>query len=68
MRYKIPQSALDTFIEVARSNKSEIDHLHIETLAYFVGYEDPNGDVITTEVVFPNQVGTASSVIDEGKN
>ena len=68
MRYKIPQSALDKFIEVAKFNKSDNDHLHIETLAYFVGYEDSNGDIITTEVVFPNQTGTASSVIDEGKN
>ena len=68
MRYKFPEEALDKFTEVAKLNKSEEDHGHIETLGYFLGYEDEtNGTVVATELVFPNQIGTSVLVSDEGK-
>ena len=67
MRYKIPKKALEKFIKVAKSNKSNDDGRHIETLAYLLGYEDQNGEIIATEMVFPNQNGTSILVIDEGK-
>ena len=67
MRYKIPEKALERFIEVAQKNKSQDDDRHIETLAYLLGYEDDqNGAIIATEIVFPNQSGTSVSVTDEG--
>ena len=68
MRYKIPKKALQIFTDVAKENKSNINHKHIETLAYLLGYEDKcNDTIIATEIVFPNQVGTAILVTDEGK-
>ena len=66
MRVHVPYEIIPKFLEVASSNKSPEDDQHIETLAYLLGHED-NGTIKATELVFPNQQGSATHVEDKGK-
>ena len=59
----IPNSVEAAFLEIARGNFDGSGH--VETLAYFIGVED-NGCDVVTEVIVPNQVGSASRVDDSG--
>ena len=66
MRYKIPHSFLGKFTEVAGRNHAVEAGKHVETLAYLLGHDAANGDVIATCLVFPDQVGHLSQVDDKG--
>ena len=65
-KYKIPESAIKCFTEYATKNKSPIDHEHIETLAFLVGYKE-NTEIIATDLIFPKQRGEIHLVEDYGK-
>ena len=66
MRVHVPYEIIPKFLEVASSNKSPEDDLHIETLAYLLGYEE-YGTIKATELVFPKQQGSSIHVEDQGK-
>ena len=60
-RIKIPQAAIDSFIEKARKNDK------VETLCYFLAKEDDqDGSLKVDTVLFPEQNATDFSVSDEG--
>ena len=61
----IPKKAGNTYVREAFRSKGN-DNLPIECLAYFIGYEDNNTRTVT-EVLFPNQTGSAGKVDDNGK-
>ena len=66
MKVHVPQEIIPKFLEVANSNNSPEDGLHIETLAYLIGFED-NGTLKATELIFPRQQGSSVHVQDQGK-
>ena len=66
MKIHVPQEIIPKFLEVANSNNSPEDGLHIETLAYLLGFED-NGVLKATELIFPRQQGSSVHVEDQGK-
>jgi hypothetical protein len=56
---------IQEFIQVANKNVDSKGEL-VETLAFLFGFD--NGKIIeATELLFPNQSGDASKVIDNGK-
>ena len=64
-KYKIPTKFIDSFLEVATKNKSELDGRHVESLAFLIGTKD--GNLITgTDLIFPKQRGNSALVTDEG--
>ena len=62
----IPKTALETFISVSSKNFAQNSDLHIETLAFIIGYQDGER-IVPTEILFPKQDGTQSKVDDNGK-
>ena len=65
-KYKIPTKFIDSFLEVAAKNKSELDGRHVETLGFLIGTKE--GNLITaTDLIFPKQKGNSAIVSDEGK-
>ena len=66
MNYFIPQGVITTFLGHSVNNFSNQDGKHIETLAFLVGKK--NGNSITaTDIIFPEQSGSASLCEDMGK-
>ena len=64
MQYKIPSQLLAHFGEEALKNKVQDGHL--ETLAIGLGHLE-NDVYHVEELIFPNQISTATSVEDTGK-
>jgi hypothetical protein len=60
----IPQQFVEEFTAVASNNVDQSGKL-IETLALLVGYKD-GAKIQATELLFPNQYGDASKVVDNG--
>ena len=66
-KYKIPTKFIDSFLEIAARNKSELDGRHVETLGFLIGTKE--GNLITaTDLIIPKQEGNSAIVKDEGKN
>ena len=64
-KYKIPTRFIDSFLDVANKNKSELDGRHVETLGFLIGTKE--GNLITaTDLIFPKQSGNSALVTDEG--
>ena len=66
MKIIIQENFIEDFMKVAKHNLSVGDNLHVETLAYLLGYES-EGNLIATELIFPKQEGSAVQVADQGK-
>ena len=66
MKIIVQENFIEEFMKVAKHNLSVDDNLHIETLAYLLGYES-EGNLIATELIFPKQEGSAVMVVDQGK-
>ena len=66
MKIIIQENFIEDFMKVAKHNLSVGDNLHVETLAYLLGYES-EGNLIATELIFPMQEGSAVLVVDQGK-
>ena len=66
MNIIVQENFIEEFMKVAKHNLSVDDNLHIETLAYLLGYES-EGNLIATELIFPKQEGSAVMVLDQGK-
>ena len=65
-KYKIPTKFIDSFLDVASKNTSELDGRHVETLGFLIGTKE--GNLITaTDLIFPKQRGNSALVTDEGK-
>ena len=64
-KYNIPGTLLKAFLGIAKENKSE-DGLHVETLGLLVGFCEDN-TLTATDIIFPDQKGTSSIVIDQGR-
>ena len=65
-KYKIPTKFIDSFLEIAARNKSELDGRHIETLGFLIGTKEDNL-ITATDLIFPKQRGNSALVTDEGK-
>ena len=66
--YIIGSDLLSEFSKVAGNNRDQ-NGLHVETLAFLLGYFDTEvGNVIATDLIFPNQHGQAHKVDDQGNN
>ena len=64
-KYKIPTKFINSFLEVAAKNKSELDGRHVETIGFLIGTKE--GNLITaTDLIFPKQSGNSALVTDEG--
>jgi hypothetical protein len=61
----IPANTLAQFVNVAKRNVDSNGKL-VETLAFLIGYIDDE-KIKATELLFPNQTGDASKVVDYGK-
>ena len=66
MKVIVQENFIEEFMKVAKHNLSVSDNLHVETLAYLLGYES-EGNLIATELIFPKQEGSAVMVLDQGK-
>ena len=66
MNIIVQENFIEEFMKVAKHNLSVDDNLHIETLAYLLGYES-EGNLIATELIFPKQEGSSVMVVDQGK-
>ena len=66
MKIIVQENFIEEFLKVAKHNLSLGDNLHVETLAYLLGYES-EGNLIATELIFPMQEGSAVMVVDQGK-
>ena len=65
-KYKIPTKFINSFLDVAGKNKSQLDGRHVETLGFLIGTKE--GNLITaTDLIFPKQKGNSALVTDEGK-
>ena len=64
-QYQIDYGILQKFAEEALKNKLR-DGTHIETLGIISGKRD-NDVLVSTRLTIPKQVGTDSTVSDEGK-
>ena len=64
--YIIPEDVIRKFRQVSTNNVSPEDGRHLETLGYLVGYKS-DGDLIATDLIFPQQSATSSHVDDRGK-
>ena len=62
---EISSDLIGKFAEISKSNQSESDGGHVETLAFVVGFVE-NQRRIGTHLVFPDQSATSSIVNDEG--
>ena len=68
MKIFVQQNFIEEFLKVAKNNLSVgDDNQHVETLAYLLGYESEQGNLIATELIFPKQEGSAVMVVDQGK-
>ena len=56
--------AIQAFNHESRQNTSENGHQK-QTLGYLLGYEE-NGNIRTTELIFPLQEATSDSVVELG--
>ena len=65
--YLIGSDLISQFTKVAGKNSSEQDGCHIETLAFLLGYAH-DGNLIATDLIFPNQHGQAHTVEDAGNS
>ena len=63
--YIIGSDLISQFIKVSSSNTDQ-DGLHVETLAFLVGYSK-NDNYIATDLIFPSQHGQPHKVDDLGK-
>jgi hypothetical protein len=61
----IPVNAIEQFVQVARTN-TDCNGKVVETLAYLIGVME-NGNIRGTEILFPNQTGDFSKVVDNGR-
>ena len=66
MKIIVQETFIEEFMKVAKHNLSVSDNLHVETLAYLLGYES-EGNLIATELIFPKQEGSPVMVVDQGK-
>ena len=66
MNILIHPEAVRAFNNGARQNISESGS-QLQTLAYLLGYETDDGNIKTTELIFPYQHGTSESVYEIGK-
>ena len=68
MKIIVQKNFIEEFLKVAKNNLSVgDDNQHVETLAYLLGYESEQGNLIATELIFPKQEGSAVMVVDQGK-
>ena len=68
MKIFVQQNFIEEFLKVAKNNLSVgDDNQHVETLAYLLGYESEQGNLIATELIFPKQEGSPVMVVDQGK-
>ena len=68
MKIIVQENFIEEFLKVAKNNLSVgDDNQHVETLAYLLGYESEQGNLIATELIFPKQEGSAVMVEDQGK-
>ena len=66
--YIIGSDLLSEFVKIAAKNRDQNGH-HVETLAFLLGYFDSEvGNIIATDLIFPNQHGQAHKVDDQGKD
>ena len=65
--YLIGSDLISQFIKVAGKNSSDQDGRHIETLAFLLGYAY-DGNLIATDLIFPNQHGQPHKVDDAGNS
>ena len=63
--YIISDDLISQFMKVAVGNISIEDGLHLETLAFLLGYSE-NDNFIATDLIFPKQHGQAHKVDDKG--
>ena len=66
MKIIVQENFIEEFMKVAKHNLSVDDNLHVETIAYLLGYES-EGNLIATELIFPKQEGSSVMVVDQGK-
>ena len=62
--YKIPTKVLESFSDICIHNVDS-NGSQVETLAILIGYKDKE-DLVATEIVFPQQIGSSTHVEDKG--
>ena len=62
----IPQELIDKFVSVSCKNVSKEDGKHLETLAFLSGTLE-NGNLIGSDLIFPQQNCQPNGVEDQGK-
>ena len=62
VKYLISENVIREFLDVCKRNSINGP---LETLAFLLGYKIGN-ELVSTELVFPRQVGTQSKVEDKG--
>jgi hypothetical protein len=65
-RIIIPSELVSEFSKIAKNNVDGNNRV-VETIAFLIGFTSEEGQV-GTEILFPNQNGTASRVEDNGKS
>ena len=62
----IPNELIDKFVSVSSKNVSKNDGKHLETLAFLSGNWE-NGNLIGSDLIFPQQNCQPNGVEDHGK-
>jgi hypothetical protein len=66
-RIIIPSELVSEFSKIAKNNVDRNNRV-VETIAFLIGFTSEEGHQVGTEILFPNQNGTASRVDDNGKS
>ena len=64
--FLIPNELIDNFVSVSSKNVSKDDGKHLETLAFLSGSWE-NGNLIGSDLIFPQQNCQPNGVEDKGK-